>query len=79
MKLLRHGPAGAERPGLMHSDGTLRDLSGVVADIGGDVLSDAGLAKLRALDAGALPVVAAGTRLGACVAGTGKFICIGLN
>ena len=79
MKLLRHGPAGAERPGLMHSDGTLRDLSGVVADIGGDVLSDAGLAALRALDAGALPVVAAGTRLGACVAGTGKFICIGLN
>ena len=79
MKLLRHGPAGAERPGLMHSDGTLRGLSGVVADIGGDVLSDAGLAKLRALDAGALPVVAAGTRLGACVAGTGKFICIGLN
>ena len=79
MKLLRHGPSGAERPGLMHSDGTLRDLSGVVADIGGDVLSDAGLAKLRALDAGALPVVAAGTRLGACVAGTGKFICIGLN
>ena len=79
MKLLRHGPAGAERPGLLHSDGTLRDLSGVVADIGGDVLSDAGLAKLRALDAGALPVVAAGTRLGACVAGTGKFICIGLN
>ena len=79
MKLLRHGPSGAERPGLMHSDGTLRDLSGVVADIGGDVLSDAGLAKLRALDAGALPVVAAGTRLGACVAGTGKFMCIGLN
>ena len=79
MKLLRHGPSGAERPGLMHSDGTIRDLSGVVADIGGDVLSDAGLAKLRALDAGALPVVAAGTRLGACVAGTGKFICIGLN
>ena len=79
MKLLRHGPAGAERPGLMHSDGTLRDLSGIVADIGGDLLSDAGLAKLRALDAGALPVVAAGTRLGACVAGTGKFICIGLN
>ncbi|WP_395003862.1 fumarylacetoacetate hydrolase family protein [Cypionkella sp.] len=79
MKLLRHGPRGAERPGLLHSDGSLRDLSGVVADIGGDVLSDAGLAALRAIDAGALPVVAAGTRLGACVAGTGKFICIGLN
>ena len=79
MKLLRHGARGAEKPGLMHDDGTIRDLSGVVADIGGDVLSDAGLAAIRAVDAGSLPVVPADTRLGACVAGTGKFICIGLN
>jgi 2-keto-4-pentenoate hydratase/2-oxohepta-3-ene-1,7-dioic acid hydratase in catechol pathway len=79
MKLLRHGPLGAEKPGLMHSDGTVRDLSGIVPDIGGDVLSDAGLARLRGVDAGGLPVVDAGTRLGACVAGVGKFICIGLN
>ena len=79
MKLLRHGPLGAEKPGLMHADGTVRDLSGLVPDIGGAVLSDAGIAMLRGLDAGSLPVVAAGTRLGACVAGTGKFICIGLN
>jgi 2-keto-4-pentenoate hydratase/2-oxohepta-3-ene-1,7-dioic acid hydratase in catechol pathway len=78
MKLLRHGPVGAEKPGILHSDGTVRDLSGVVADIGGDVLSDAGLAALRAMDAGTLPVVT-GARLGPCVAGTGKFICIGLN
>lgn len=79
MKLLRHGLAGAEKPGLMHTDGTVRDLSGIVPDIGGDVLSDAGLARLQGVDAGGLPVVDAGTRLGACVAGVGKFICIGLN
>ena len=79
MKLLRHGPRGQEKPGLLHSDGTIRDLSGLVPDIGGAVLSDVGVAMLRGVDASALPVVAAGTRLGACVAGTGKFICIGLN
>lgn len=79
MKLLRHGPSGAERPGLLHSDGTVRDLTGLVPDIGGAVLSDAGLAMLRGIDPATLQVVAAGTRLGPCVAGTGKFICIGLN
>ncbi|MGQ0612001.1 MAG: fumarylacetoacetate hydrolase family protein, partial [Paracoccaceae bacterium] len=79
MKLLRHGPVGAEKPGLLHSDGTIRDLTGKVADIGGTALSDAGLAALRAIDAGKLPILAPGTRLGPCVAGTGKFICIGLN
>ncbi len=79
MKLLRHGPSGAEKPGLMHADGTVRDLSGHVSDIGGAALSDAGIAALRAIDAGKLPIVPATTRLGPCVAGTGKFICIGLN
>lgn len=79
MKLLRHGAAGAERPGLLHTDGTIRDLTGLVPDIGGAVLSDAGLAMLRSMDAASLPIVAADTRLGPCVAGTGKFICIGLN
>ncbi|NTT86890.1 fumarylacetoacetate hydrolase family protein [Tabrizicola fusiformis] len=79
MKLLRHGPSGAEKPGLLHEDGTIRDLSGLVADIGGGVLSDAGIAMLRGIDPASLPVVAADTRLGPCVAGTGKFICIGLN
>ena len=79
MKLLRHGPRGAEKPGLLHTDGTIRDLTGLVPDIGGAVISDTGLAMLRAVDAGTLPVVDGGTRLGACVAGTGKFICIGLN
>lgn len=79
MKLLRHGPIGAERPGLFHSDGTVRDLTGLVPDIAGTVLSDAGIAMLRGIDPATLPVVAEGTRLGACVGGTGKFICIGLN
>lgn len=79
MKLLRHGPSGAEKPGLMHTDGTIRDLSGIVSDIGWDTLSEAGLATIRAVGAHALPIVPADTRLGPCVAGTGKFICIGLN
>ena len=79
MKLLRHGPAGAEKPGLMHSDGTIRDLSGHVPDIAGAALSDAGIAALRGIDAASLPIVPASTRLGPCVGGTGKFICIGLN
>jgi 2-keto-4-pentenoate hydratase/2-oxohepta-3-ene-1,7-dioic acid hydratase in catechol pathway len=79
MKLLRHGASGAERPGLMHDDGTIRDLTGLVPDIGGAVLSDTGLEMLRSIDAASLPIVPADTRLGPCVAGTGKFICIGLN
>ena len=79
MKLLRHGPTGAEKPGLMHSDGTIRDLSGHVPDIAGAALSDAGIAALRGIDAASLPIVPASTRLGPCVGGTGKFICIGLN
>ena len=79
MKLIRHGERGRERPGIVAPDGSLRDLSGIVNDIGGDVLSEAGLDRLRATDPADLPEVAADTRLGACVAGTGKFICIGLN
>ena len=79
MKLLRHGERGQEKPGLLHDDGTIRDLSGVVPDIAGAVLSDEGLAAIRAADPSTLPVVDAATRLGPCVGGTGKFICIGLN
>ena len=79
MKLLRHGPAGSEKPGLLHADGTIRDLSGAVDDIAGAALSDEGLARLATLDAGTLPLVPASTRLGPCVGRTGKFICIGLN
>jgi 2-keto-4-pentenoate hydratase/2-oxohepta-3-ene-1,7-dioic acid hydratase in catechol pathway len=79
MKLLRYGPEGAEKPGLMHSDGSIRDLSAHVDDIAGAVLTDAGLARLRGIDAGALPKVEGTPRLGPCVGRVGKFICIGLN
>jgi 2-keto-4-pentenoate hydratase/2-oxohepta-3-ene-1,7-dioic acid hydratase in catechol pathway len=79
MKLLRYGPKGMEKPGLLDAEGRIRDLSGLVGDIDGATLSDEGLDRLRGIDAGRLPEVDAGVRLGACVAGTGKFICIGLN
>lgn len=79
MKLLRHGARGAEKPGMLAADGTIRDLSGVVPDIAGTVLLDEGLSAIAAVDPMSLPIVDADTRLGACVGGTGKFICIGLN
>ncbi|WP_417522570.1 fumarylacetoacetate hydrolase family protein [Marinovum sp.] len=79
MKLLRLGPLGQERPALLHSDGSYRDLSDVVPDIAGDTLTPDGLDKLRAVDPATLPEIAADTRIGACVGQTGKFICIGLN
>jgi 2-keto-4-pentenoate hydratase/2-oxohepta-3-ene-1,7-dioic acid hydratase in catechol pathway len=79
MKLLRYGPAGAEKPGLLDRDGAIRDLSGVVPDISGAALSDAGLKQLAALDPAGLPKVAGNPRLGPCVGGVGKFIGIGLN
>ncbi|KFF47686.1 fumarylacetoacetate hydrolase family protein [Salinicola sp. DM10] len=79
MKLLRHGPKGQEKPGIVDADGRVRDLSGEIDDIAGEVLSAAGLTKLAALDLSRLPEVAADTRLGPCVGRVGKFICIGLN
>ncbi len=79
MKLLRTGPKGQEKPALLHEDGSLRDLSAVICDLAGAALSPDSLAHLRALDGGALPVVAADTRIGPCVGQVGKFICIGLN
>ncbi len=79
MKLLRFGPKGQEKPGLVDADGVIRDLSSVVDDIAGDVLGDAGLARLRALDISALPRVADDVRIGACVGRVGKMVCIGLN
>jgi 2-keto-4-pentenoate hydratase/2-oxohepta-3-ene-1,7-dioic acid hydratase in catechol pathway len=78
MKLLRYGPAGQEKPGLVDKDGKVRDLSGHVKDIAGEAISPEGLKKLSAIDPATLPVVDV-TRYGPCVAGTGKFICIGLN
>ncbi len=79
MKLLRYGPVGQEKPGLMDENGVIRDLSGVIDDIAGDAFSDAGLDALRALDVDALPEVEGTPRIGACVGHVGKFICIGLN
>jgi 2,4-diketo-3-deoxy-L-fuconate hydrolase len=79
MKLLRYGPAGQEKPGLLDARGTIRDLSGVVADIAGEALSPESLDRLRGLDPESLPAVSGSPRLGPCVAGTGKFVCIGLN
>ncbi|MFD2238157.1 fumarylacetoacetate hydrolase family protein [Aureimonas populi] len=78
MKLVRWGEPGRERPGLLDARGEVRDLSGVVADIGCETLSDEGLARLAALDAASLPLADAG-RIGPCVARAGKFICVGLN
>jgi len=79
MKLLRFGPSGAEKPGLLDAEGQIRDLSGVIDDIAGDVLSDEGLAKIAAIDPATLPLAPAGSRYGPCVGRVGKFICIGLN
>ncbi len=79
MKLLRYGPKGQEKPGLLDAQGGLRDLSGQVDDIAGEVLSDAGLDKLRALDPESLPLVPGDPRIGPCVGRVGKLVCIGLN
>ena len=79
MKLLRYGPAGAEKPGLLDDGGKIRDLSGVVNDIGGETLLPESLQRLRTMDVTTLPIVADGVRIGACVGRIGKFICIGLN
>ena len=79
MKLLRYGARGAEKPGLLDSNGQVRDLSGVLADIGPGTLSPEGLTKLRALDVSSLPVVANPGRPGIPWTGCGKFICVGLN
>ncbi|PRD33783.1 UNVERIFIED_CONTAM: Ureidoglycolate lyase [Trichonephila clavipes] len=77
MKLVRYGARGAEKPGMLDAAGRLRDLSAHVPDIAGAVLTDLG--RLATLDPETLPLVEGNPRLGACVGGTGKFICIGLN
>ena len=79
MKLVRYGPPHQEKPGILDSDGQVRDLSGVVPDIAGECLLPATLASLNNTDLGRLPVVPGKPRLGPCVGGVGKFICIGLN
>lgn len=79
MKLMRFGPPGKERPGLLDEEGVLRDLSAVVPDIGPAQLSDAALARLRRLKSASLPAIRGRPRRGCPVAGIGKFIAIGLN
>jgi 2,4-diketo-3-deoxy-L-fuconate hydrolase len=79
MKLLRYGPKGQEKPGLLDAHGQLRDLSGVVDDIAGDILTPAGMQRLREVSPERLPAVAGTPRIGPCVGRIGKFICIGLN
>lgn len=79
MKLVRYGNPGAERPGMVDASGAIRDLGAHVTDISGPELTPAVLAGLSALDPEALPKVEGTPRLGPCVAGVGKFICIGLN
>ena len=79
MKLLRYGPIGSEKPGLLDNAGLLRDLSEHVDDINGAMLNDATLDLLRALDVSAMPIVEGEQRIGACVGNIGKFLCIGLN
>jgi 2-keto-4-pentenoate hydratase/2-oxohepta-3-ene-1,7-dioic acid hydratase in catechol pathway len=79
MKLLRYGNVGEERPGIVDVEGRLRDLSGAAGDITGATLTPESLEKLRRLNPKDLPLVAGTPRIGACVSGVGKFICIGLN
>ena len=79
MKLLRYGPRGSERPGLLDKQGKLRDLSGVIPDLSGAALSPDSLATLRGLNPETLPEVRDSHRIGPCVGSVGKFVCIGLN
>ncbi|WP_390911754.1 fumarylacetoacetate hydrolase family protein [Pseudosulfitobacter sp. SM2401] len=79
MKLVRYGAIGAEKPGMLDGAGLLRDLSAHVSDINGDMLGDAALEKLRAIDVESLPIIDGEQRIGACVGNIGKFLCIGLN
>ncbi|WP_391482968.1 fumarylacetoacetate hydrolase family protein [Nereida sp. NH-UV-3] len=83
MKLVRYGAEGAEKPGMLDATGHVRDLSGLIDDVGGNALLPDSIARLAGIDLASLPLVM-GTpqgnlRLGACVGGIGKFICIGLN
>lgn len=79
MKLLRYGPKGQEKPGLLDAEGRIRDLSGTLDDVAGDALTPAGLTRLRGIDPASLPLVPGTPRLGPCVGRVGKFVCIGLN
>ena len=79
MKLLRVGPQGSEKPAIVHADGTYRDISGLVGDLAGDTVSLRSLDAIRNSDIDHLPTLDAGARIGACVASTPTFHCVGLN
>lgn len=79
MKLLRYGPLGQEKPGIVDGNGDIRSLHGVVSDINGTTLSSDTLQKLQSIDLSSLPIVDSNERIGACVGNVGKFLCIGLN
>ena len=79
MKLVRFGSPGQEKPGIVDQEGKIRDLSSIVDDISGPALLDSELEGIRSTDLYGLPLVDEGIRLGACVSGIGKFLCIGLN
>ena len=79
MKLLRFGELGSEKPGILDSEGKIRDLSSVIQDINPSTINDRTFNMLENQDLSALPVVSANTRIGACVGNVGKMICIGLN
>ena len=79
MKLLRYGPAGSEKPGLVDEGGKIRDLSGVLRDISDDAVLPESLERVQRLTVEQLPIVGGDTRIGHCISGVGKFICVGLN
>jgi ureidoglycolate lyase len=79
MKLLRVGAKGLEKPAILHTDGTYRDLSAIVPELRGLVLTPEGLSRIRAVDPSSLPILDRNQRIGPCVDRVGKFICVGLN
>lgn len=79
MRLLRFGKKGEERPGLLDRDGKIRDLGGVIDDLGPETVDPKTIDFLKALDPGSLPLVDEGVRIGSCISHPGKFVCIGLN
>ena len=79
MKLLRYGPKGAEKPGLLDANNQMRDLSSIIPDLTGDTVDPGTMARLSALDTDTLPPVEGTPRIGPCIGNVGKFVCIGLN
>jgi 2-keto-4-pentenoate hydratase/2-oxohepta-3-ene-1,7-dioic acid hydratase in catechol pathway len=79
MKLLRYGPRGQEKPGILDRQGKIRDLSGTIADLGPAELSPAALDRLRKINVDSLPAVPGNPRIGPCVGAVGKLVCVGLN